>query len=92
MIVDSTALLEQAVSDVVASSFQSAGQRCSACRLVCLQDDIADDFIKMLAGSMEVLNIGDPDLLSTDVGPVINQDAHDMLTKYANNTLYRSNG
>ena len=84
MIVDSTALLEQAVSDVVASSFQSAGQRCSACRLVCLQDDIADDFIKMLAGSMEVLNIGDPDLLSTDVGPVINQDAHDMLTKYAN--------
>jgi len=83
MIVDSTALLEQAVSDVVASSFQSAGQRCSACRLVCLQDEIADDFIAMLAGSIEVLNVGNPDLLSTDVGPVINQDALDMLTKYS---------
>ena len=83
MIVDSTALLEQAVSDVVASSFQSAGQRCSACRLVCLQEEIADDFIAMLAGSIEVLNVGNPDLLSTDVGPVINKAALDMLTAYA---------
>lgn len=83
MIVDSTALLEQAVSDVVASSFQSAGQRCSACRLVCLQEDIADDFIDMLAGSIDVLNVGNPDLLTTDVGPVINQDALDMLTAYS---------
>jgi len=82
MIVDSTALLEQAVSDVVASSFQSAGQRCSACRLVCLQDDIADDFIEMLAGSMQLLKIGDPSLLATDVGPVINQRSYENLTSY----------
>jgi len=83
MIVDSTALLEQAVSDVVASSFQSAGQRCSACRLVCVQDEIADAFIEMLAGSMEVLKVGDPCLLSTDIGPVINSDALKMLTQYS---------
>ena len=84
MIVDSTALLEQAVSDVVASSFQSAGQRCSACRLVCLQEDIADDFIKMLSGAIEVLHVGDPALLKTDIGPVINQDAMETLTNYTN--------
>ena len=83
MIVDSTALLEQAVSDVVASAFQSAGQRCSACRLVCIQEEIADDFIDMLAGSIEVLNLGDPAQLSTDVGPVIDLAAHKMLTDYA---------
>ena len=89
MIVDSTALLEQAVSDVVASSFQSAGQRCSACRIVCVQEEIADDFIKMLKGSIEVLNVGNPDLLSTDVGPVINQAALDMLTTYTEDARKR---
>ncbi len=82
MIVDSTALLEQAVSDVVASGFQSAGQRCSACRLVCLQDEIADDFIKMLSGSMEVLSLGNPEKLAIDIGPVINADARSMLENY----------
>ncbi|MEQ8178230.1 MAG: bifunctional proline dehydrogenase/L-glutamate gamma-semialdehyde dehydrogenase PutA [Amphiplicatus sp.] len=75
MIVDSTALLEQAVTDVVASAFQSAGQRCSACRLVCVQDDVADRFCEMLAGAMAELSIGDPSLLATDVGPVIDRDA-----------------
>ncbi|ACT59313.1 bifunctional proline dehydrogenase/L-glutamate gamma-semialdehyde dehydrogenase PutA [Hirschia baltica] len=84
MIIDSTALLEQCVADVVASSFQSAGQRCSACRIVCVQDSIADDFIKMLAGAMALLNVGEPAYLSTDVGPVIDQNAKNKLTSYSN--------
>lgn len=75
MIVDSTALLEQAVRDAVASAFQSAGQRCSACRLVCVQDDVADRFNEMLAGAMAELVVGDPATPSTDVGPVIDADA-----------------
>jgi len=75
MIIDSTALLEQAVRDVVASAFQSAGQRCSACRLVCVQDDIADKFNEMLAGAMAELSVGDPAALSTDVGPLIDEEA-----------------
>ncbi|HNS86432.1 MAG TPA: L-glutamate gamma-semialdehyde dehydrogenase, partial [Parvularculaceae bacterium] len=75
MIVDSTALLEQAVRDVIASAFQSAGQRCSACRLVCVQEDIADRFNEMLAGAMAELFVGDPARLSVDVGPVIDEEA-----------------
>ncbi|MFC7290566.1 bifunctional proline dehydrogenase/L-glutamate gamma-semialdehyde dehydrogenase PutA [Hirschia litorea] len=82
MIVDSTALIEQAVTDVLASSFQSAGQRCSACRIVCVQDSIADEFISMLAGAMHELKVGNPALLTTDVGPVIDHPAEDMLKKY----------
>ncbi len=76
MIVDSTALLEQAVKDAIDSAFQSAGQRCSACRLVCVQKDIADDFISMLSGAMAQLSVGDPSDLATDVGPVIDASAH----------------
>ncbi|MBB5519976.1 bifunctional proline dehydrogenase/L-glutamate gamma-semialdehyde dehydrogenase PutA [Amphiplicatus metriothermophilus] len=75
MIVDSTALLEQAVADVIASAFQSAGQRCSACRVVCVQEDVAGRFIEMLAGAMAELSVGDPAALSTDVGPVIDREA-----------------
>jgi RHH-type transcriptional regulator, proline utilization regulon repressor / proline dehydrogenase / delta 1-pyrroline-5-carboxylate dehydrogenase len=75
MIVDSTALLEQAVADTLASAFQSAGQRCSACRVVCVQDDIAERFNAMLAGAMAELRLGDPCDLSTDVGPVIDENA-----------------
>ncbi|MBI1364832.1 MAG: bifunctional proline dehydrogenase/L-glutamate gamma-semialdehyde dehydrogenase PutA [Alphaproteobacteria bacterium] len=75
MIVDSTALLEQAVTDCISSAFQSAGQRCSACRLVCVQDDVADRFCEMLAGAVDELAVGDPAILSTDVGPVIDEDA-----------------
>lgn len=75
MIVDSTALLEQAVHDTVSSAFQSAGQRCSACRVVCVQDDIADRFIEMLEGSMVELRLGNPSSLETDVGPVIDEEA-----------------
>lgn len=82
MIVDSTALLEQAVQDLVASAFQSAGQRCSACRLVCVQDEIADDFIEMLTGAMKVLQLGNPSELATDVGPVIDAKAKNTITSY----------
>lgn len=81
MIVDSTALMEQAVIDTIDSAFQSAGQRCSACRVVCVQDDIADRFNEMLAGAMAELTIGDPAKLSTDVGPVIDEEARDNIQK-----------
>jgi RHH-type transcriptional regulator, proline utilization regulon repressor / proline dehydrogenase / delta 1-pyrroline-5-carboxylate dehydrogenase len=75
MIVDSSALPEQVTRDVVASSFQSAGQRCSALRVLYLQDDIADSMLTMIAGAMQALTIGDPRDIRTDVGPVIDQDA-----------------
>ncbi|MEM7458806.1 MAG: L-glutamate gamma-semialdehyde dehydrogenase, partial [Pseudomonadota bacterium] len=75
MLIDSTALLEQAVRDVIASAFQSAGQRCSACRLVCVQDDIADAFIQMLSGAMKTLRTDNPAKLSTDLGPIIDAPA-----------------
>lgn len=82
MIVDSSALPEQVVKDVVASAFNSAGQRCSALRLLCLQADTAERILEMLLGSMAELAIGDPALLSTDVGPVIDEDSQRMLTDY----------
>jgi RHH-type proline utilization regulon transcriptional repressor/proline dehydrogenase/delta 1-pyrroline-5-carboxylate dehydrogenase len=75
MIVDSTALPEQVVRDVLASSFQSAGQRCSALRMLYVQKDIADHLLEMLYGAMDELGIGDPWQLSTDVGPVIDDNA-----------------
>jgi len=75
MIVDSTALPEQAVQAIVESAFQSAGQRCSALRCLYVQEDIADDLLTMLKGAMEVLRLGDPWQLSTDVGPVIDLEA-----------------
>ncbi len=75
MIVDSTALLEQAVRDVVASAFRSAGQRCSALRMLYVQADIADAFKEMLFGAMDELRLGDPWDLAVDVGPVITEAA-----------------
>lgn len=75
MVVDSSALLEQVVVDVLQSGFQSAGQRCSALRTLLVQEDVADDLITMLAGAMDTLCIGDPGNLATDVGPVIDADA-----------------
>ncbi len=75
MIVDSTALPEQAVKDIIASAFQSAGQRCSALRLLYLQDDIADGFLDLLFGAMEELVVDDPWTFSTDIGPLIDADA-----------------
>jgi len=75
MIVDSSALLEQVVQDVLASAFDSAGQRCSALRVLCLQSEIAERLVAMLREAMQELSVGDPGLLSTDIGPVIDADA-----------------
>jgi RHH-type proline utilization regulon transcriptional repressor/proline dehydrogenase/delta 1-pyrroline-5-carboxylate dehydrogenase len=75
MIVDSSALPEQVVADVIASAFDSAGQRCSALRVLCLQRDVADRILPMLEGAMRELALGSPDRLSIDVGPVIDEDA-----------------
>ena len=82
MIVDSTALPEQVVADVVASAFRSAGQRCSALRVLLLQDEIADNVIAMLRGAMDTLVVGDPANPATDVGPVIDRAARDHLMAY----------
>jgi delta-1-pyrroline-5-carboxylate dehydrogenase (PutA C-terminal domain) len=75
MVVDSSALPEQVVADVLASAFDSAGQRCSALRVLCLQEEIADRMLHMLRGAMRELAVGNPDKLSTDVGPVIDAQA-----------------
>jgi len=83
MIVDSTALPEQVVDDVIASGFQSAGQRCSALRVLFVQEDIADNVIRMIKGALKELHVGDPSLLSTDVGPVIDDKALSALTEHA---------
>ncbi|MEZ5893599.1 MAG: bifunctional proline dehydrogenase/L-glutamate gamma-semialdehyde dehydrogenase PutA [Parvularculaceae bacterium] len=90
MIIDSTALLEQAVKDAVASAFQSAGQRCSACRIVCVQEDVADRFNEMLAGAMAELTVGDPAELYTDVGPVIDEEARKGIQAYADHLKFES--
>jgi RHH-type proline utilization regulon transcriptional repressor/proline dehydrogenase/delta 1-pyrroline-5-carboxylate dehydrogenase len=82
MLVDSTALPEQVVDDVVTSAFMSAGQRCSALRLLFLQEEIADTVIEMLAGAMDELMIGDPSHLKTDVGPVITAAAQQGLSRH----------
>jgi len=83
MIVDSTALPEQVVRDVVVSAFHSAGQRCSALRVLFLQEDVAEPMIAMLAGAMDELAVGDPAALATDVGPVIDAEALTMLEAHA---------
>ncbi|MCF4010397.1 bifunctional proline dehydrogenase/L-glutamate gamma-semialdehyde dehydrogenase PutA [Rheinheimera sp. UJ63] len=82
MIVDSTALPEQVVDDVISSGFQSAGQRCSALRVLFLQEDVADKIITMIKGAMAELHVGDPAWLSTDLGPVIDSKAHERLTNH----------
>lgn len=82
MIVDSTALSEQVVRDVIVSGFQSAGQRCSALRLLLLQEDVAEHTLEMLRGAMDTLHIGDPANPATDIGPVIDQAAYDALMAY----------
>jgi RHH-type proline utilization regulon transcriptional repressor/proline dehydrogenase/delta 1-pyrroline-5-carboxylate dehydrogenase len=87
MIVDSSALPEQVVIDAVQSSFNSAGQRCSALRVLCVQEDIAPKVKRLLAGYMNELCIGDPALLATDVGPVIDAAALDTLELHARTIL-----
>lgn len=79
MIVDSSALAEQVVQDALVSAFDSAGQRCSALRVLCVQDDAADRVLQMLLGAMAELRVGDPSRLSTDVGPVIDAQAQSQL-------------
>jgi RHH-type proline utilization regulon transcriptional repressor/proline dehydrogenase/delta 1-pyrroline-5-carboxylate dehydrogenase len=79
MIVDSSAQPEQVVADVLASAFDSAGQRCSALRVLCLQEECAETILTMLRGAMAQLRLGDPAELSTDIGPVIDEDARDTL-------------
>jgi RHH-type proline utilization regulon transcriptional repressor/proline dehydrogenase/delta 1-pyrroline-5-carboxylate dehydrogenase len=83
MIVDSSALPEQVVSDVLSSAFDSAGQRCSCLRLLYVQDDIAGRLLPLLAGAMAELRVGDPALLATDIGPVIDGEARDALQLHA---------
>ena len=83
LIADSSALPEQLVKDAIGSAFTSAGQRCSAARVLFVQEDIADKVMTMLAGAMAELTVGDPALLSTDVGPVIDADALRMLEEHA---------
>jgi len=82
MIVDSTALTEQVVGDVITSAFRSAGQRCSALRILALQADGADRVIQMLSGAMQCLRLGDPASKGTDVGPVIDAEALGALERY----------
>ncbi|HMP46632.1 MAG TPA: bifunctional proline dehydrogenase/L-glutamate gamma-semialdehyde dehydrogenase PutA, partial [Sphingopyxis sp.] len=82
MIVDSTALPEQVARDAVASAFQSAGQRCSALRLLCVQEDVADGMVDMVAGAMAELAVGDPAGLATDTGPIIDEEAQAGIAAY----------
>jgi RHH-type proline utilization regulon transcriptional repressor/proline dehydrogenase/delta 1-pyrroline-5-carboxylate dehydrogenase len=82
MIVDSSALPEQVVQDVIVSAFDSAGQRCSALRVLCLQEEIADRILTMLEGAMRQLNIGPTDRLSVDIGPVIDAQARQNLLRH----------
>ena len=91
LVVDSSALAEQVVGDVIASAFDSAGQRCSALRILCLQEDIADRTLAMLQGALQELSIGNPAHLSTDVGPVITREASDR-TSNVMSTMMQSRG
>ncbi|WP_266097490.1 aldehyde dehydrogenase family protein [Klebsiella pneumoniae] len=84
MIVDSSALTEQVVIDVLASAFDSAGQRCSALRVLCLQEEVADHTLTMLRGAMSECRMGNPGRLTTDIGPVIDAEA-----KRISNAIFR---
>jgi RHH-type proline utilization regulon transcriptional repressor/proline dehydrogenase/delta 1-pyrroline-5-carboxylate dehydrogenase len=82
MIVDATALPEQVTDDVITSAFRSAGQRCSALRLLCLQEEVADHMLTMIAGAARELSLGDPCNPATHVGPVIDRDSKDRLDRW----------
>ena len=79
LVIDSSALAEQVVGDVIASAFDSAGQRCSALRILCLQEDVADRTLGMLKGALRELEVGNPERLSVDIGPVITAEARDAI-------------
>ena len=82
MIVDSSALTEQVVDDVIESAFNSAGQRCSALRVLAIQDEVYDKTIKMLIGATKKLKVGLPYLLDTDIGPLIDIEAKNKILKH----------
>ncbi len=82
IIVDATALPEQVADDVVASAFRSAGQRCSALRLLCVQEEVAEPIVEMIAGAARELKLGDPREISTHVGPVIDAEAKERLDRW----------
>ncbi len=82
MLVDSSAIPEQVVNDVITSAFDSAGQRCSSLRILCLQDEIAEPVLHMLKGAMAELSVGNPLLLSTDIGPVINMNSKKFILNH----------
>ncbi len=82
MVVDSSALVEQVVADVMASAFDSAGQRCSALRVLCVQEETAERLLHMLKGAMSEARIGDPSRLATDIGPVIDAEARDGIERH----------
>jgi RHH-type proline utilization regulon transcriptional repressor/proline dehydrogenase/delta 1-pyrroline-5-carboxylate dehydrogenase len=82
MIVDATALPEQVTDDVITSAFRSAGQRCSALRLLCVQEDVADRILEMIEGAARALVVGDPRAVATHVGPVIDAEAKDKLDRW----------
>ncbi|MEM6812138.1 MAG: bifunctional proline dehydrogenase/L-glutamate gamma-semialdehyde dehydrogenase PutA, partial [Pseudomonadota bacterium] len=85
MIIDSSALTEQVIDDALLSAFGSAGQRCSACRILYVQDDVADKTIEMIRGAMETLIVGDPQNLNTDIGPLIDEEALMHIQKHKSN-------
>jgi len=91
MIVDSTALTEQVTRDVVTSAFQNAGQRCSALRVLFVQEDVAKRTLDMIGGAMDELSVSDPQLISTDVGPVIDDNAQSMLKNHIKRMLGEAN-
>src|SRR5581483_7154083 len=82
MVVDATALPEQVTDDVITSAFRSAGQRCSALRLLCVQEDVADRIVEMIEGAARALVLGDPRTVDTHVGPVIDADAREKLERW----------
>jgi RHH-type proline utilization regulon transcriptional repressor/proline dehydrogenase/delta 1-pyrroline-5-carboxylate dehydrogenase len=82
LIADSSALPEQLVKDVISGAFNSAGQRCSATRVLFVQEDVAERTLQLLAGAMAELRVGDPGLLATDIGPVIDEDARQVLNEH----------
>ncbi|MGK9066575.1 trifunctional transcriptional regulator/proline dehydrogenase/L-glutamate gamma-semialdehyde dehydrogenase [Stutzerimonas chloritidismutans] len=89
MIVDSSALVEQVVLDVISSAFDSAGQRCSALRVLCVQEDAADRLIQMLKGAMAEYRLGSPEHLATDIGPVIDSEAKGIIEQHINEMRQR---
>ena len=82
MIVDSSALLEQVTDDVIRSAFDSAGQRCSALRVLCIQEEIYDDLVTMIKGNISTQTVGDPNDFDIDIGPIINNKALENLNNY----------